>query len=126
MLGILSCCVGGLLLGIPAIIMGAIALKQVNEQPGRYSSGSRGMAITGIVLGAIMTLVSIIVLLIYGLAIFAIIEACIDDAESDACQDYEGASTPGGLLLVSWTGEPAAGGPAWWDAFAPWRAVAPG
>ncbi len=51
----------GLLLGIPAIIMGAIALKR--------KQGEKALSITGIVTGGLSTLVS---LLFIGLIIFGL------------------------------------------------------
>ena len=53
-LGIISLTGPGLLLGIPAIIMGAISLKK--QQTGR------GLSIAGIVTGALSTFVSLIVI----------------------------------------------------------------
>ncbi len=60
--GVVSLTGPGLLLGIPAIIMGAIALKR--------SQSERGLSLTGIITGAISTLIS---LLFIGLVIFGLI-----------------------------------------------------
>ncbi|HET6746680.1 MAG TPA: DUF4190 domain-containing protein [Candidatus Saccharimonadales bacterium] len=53
-LGTVSLIGPGLLLGIPAIIVGAIALKK--------QQGEKGVSITGIVTGAISTVFSVIIL----------------------------------------------------------------
>jgi hypothetical protein len=47
----------GLLTGIPAIITGHIALSRINANPG--SSGSRGMAVAGLIMGYIFTALSL-------------------------------------------------------------------
>ena len=56
----LFCC--GLVTGIPAIVMGIMAMNKEKSDPTRY--GGKGMAIGGIVLGGlsiIMTLISLII-----------------------------------------------------------------
>jgi len=53
-LGTVSLLGPGLLLGIPAIIVGAIALKK--------QQGERGVSITGIATGAVSTLFSLIII----------------------------------------------------------------
>jgi hypothetical protein len=53
-LGVVSLTGPGLLLGIPAIITGIIALKK--------NQGSRGLSITGLVTGAVSTVVSILII----------------------------------------------------------------
>jgi hypothetical protein len=60
--GVLSLSGPGLLFGIPAIIMGAIALKR--------NQGDRGLSITGVVTGIVSTVIS---LLFIGLIIFGIV-----------------------------------------------------
>ena len=60
--GVISLSGPGLFFGIPAIIMGAIALKR--------GQGERGLSITGIVTGIISTVLSF---LFIGLIIFGII-----------------------------------------------------
>jgi hypothetical protein len=66
-LGILSilivCCGGGIWLGLPAAIVGFIAMKNVDTNPMKY--GGRGMATAGMVLG-IVTFVASMVFLIFG------------------------------------------------------------
>jgi len=64
-LGIMSLTGPGLLLGIPAIITGAIALKK--------KQGERGLSITGLVTGIISTVISFLV--IVGLVLLFIFAA---------------------------------------------------
>lgn len=64
-LGIMSLTGPGLLLGIPAIITGAIALKK--------KQGERGLSITGLVTGIISTVISLLV--IVGLVLLFIFAA---------------------------------------------------
>src|SRR5262249_22023619 len=56
-LGIPSVFLCFLLTGIPALILGLIGLKDINDSRGRL--GGRGMAITGIVLGVIGCVLSV-------------------------------------------------------------------
>lgn len=56
--GILSVCVCGLFTGIPAIITGFMAKNNVDANPGEY--GGRGMAMAGIILGAISIVLTIL------------------------------------------------------------------
>lgn len=64
-LGIISmflvCCAGGIWLGLPAAIVGFIAMRNVDSNPNRY--GGRGMAIGGMVLGIVTFLASILILI---------------------------------------------------------------
>lgn len=60
--GVVSLTGPGLLLGIPAIIMGMIALKR--------NQGEKGLSLTGIITGSVSTLIS---LLFIGLVIFGLI-----------------------------------------------------
>ena len=59
----LVCCAGGVWLGLPAAIVGFLGMKNIENNPVKYSG--RGMAITGMVLGIITFLASIF-LLIFG------------------------------------------------------------
>ncbi len=64
-LGILSLlgaffCGSGVLFGIIAVVLGFLGMKKANELPGQPQ---RGLAIAGIVTGAIGTIISIIVIL---------------------------------------------------------------
>ncbi|QKT06438.1 DUF4190 domain-containing protein [Gordonia sp. X0973] len=49
--------------GIVALVLGIVALRQINETP-EPASGDRGMAIAGIVLGAVFTLIAVVYLVI--------------------------------------------------------------
>ena len=62
-LGIVSFLCGGFLTGIPAIICGHMARKQFRESPTPQSG--EGMATTGLILGYIITVLSILVLILY-------------------------------------------------------------
>ena len=65
-LGILSCltvcCAGGVLLGLPAAIVGYLGMKNADSDPNRY--GGRGLAIAGMVIGIVTFLASLVLLLI--------------------------------------------------------------
>ncbi|MEP7148496.1 MAG: DUF4190 domain-containing protein [Acidobacteriota bacterium] len=65
-LGIISvflvCCFGGIWLGLPAAIVGFIAMKNVENDPSRY--GGRGMAIAGMILGIVTFLASLSILIL--------------------------------------------------------------
>jgi hypothetical protein len=69
-MGIISmfvvCCAGGIWLGLPAAIVGFIAMRNADNNPGRYSG--RGMAIAGMILGIIAFLTSVLFLIISGLS----------------------------------------------------------
>lgn len=66
-LGIISvflvCCAGGVFLGLPAAIVGFIAMKNAESNPAKY--GGRGMAIAGMVIG-IVTFLGSVFILIFG------------------------------------------------------------
>lgn len=53
------CCYGGIWLGVPAAIVGFLAMRNVESDPSRY--GGRGMAIAGMVLGVVTFLASMII-----------------------------------------------------------------
>ena len=57
------CCLGGIWLGLPAAIVGFIAMRNVENNPAKYSG--RGMAIAGMVLG-IVTFLASLFFLIFG------------------------------------------------------------
>ena len=64
----LLCC-GGALFAIPSLIMGIIAIKQAN----RGEAGGKGMAVAGVVMSAIILVLTLIGILAYGaMIIFAI------------------------------------------------------
>lgn len=66
-LGVLSavfvCCYGGIWLGLPAIVLGFMGLRNADSDPSRY--GGRGLAIAGLVIG-IITLIASVGFLILG------------------------------------------------------------
>ena len=68
-LGILSLllcfCYGGIWLGLPALVLGFMGMRNADKDPSRYTG--RGMAVGGMVLGVISVLVSFLII------IFAII-----------------------------------------------------
>ncbi len=57
----LVCCAGGIWLGLPASIVGFIAMKNIESNPNKY--GGRGLAIGGMVLGIVTFLASIFILI---------------------------------------------------------------
>ncbi|HEV2883311.1 MAG TPA: DUF4190 domain-containing protein [Pyrinomonadaceae bacterium] len=60
------CCYFGVLTGPIAIILGFIALSQIKKEPNKY--GGRGMALAGIITGALYFVFLILIILIYGLS----------------------------------------------------------
>jgi hypothetical protein len=64
-LGIVSCflvcCAGGIWLGLPAAVIGFLAMKNIESNPLAY--GGRGLAIGGLVLGIITFLASVFFLI---------------------------------------------------------------
>lgn len=85
-LGILGCCTFFFLFGIGGIVFGAIALKKIKEEPQTY--GGHGMALTGLILGIIGTIVGLVFLVFYA-AIFAAVLDCEANPESDFCKQLE-------------------------------------
>lgn len=59
----LVCCAGGVWLGLPAAIVGFIAMRNIDANPQKYTG--RGMAIGGMVLG-IVTFLASLLFLIFG------------------------------------------------------------
>ncbi len=59
----LVCCAGGIWLGLPAAIVGFLAMRNAEREPSRY--GGRGLAIAGMVLG-IVTFLASVFFLIFG------------------------------------------------------------
>jgi hypothetical protein len=62
---VFTCCYGGILLGIPAAIIGFIGMRNADKDPAQY--GGRGLAIAGMVLG-VTTFVLSLLMLIFGIA----------------------------------------------------------
>lgn len=50
------CCLGGILLGIPAIIIGFIGMRNADNEPSKY--GGRSLAFAGMILGIITFVIS--------------------------------------------------------------------
>ena len=70
-LGIISvtigfCCYFGVLTAPVAIGLGAYALSLVKKDPNKY--GGKGMALAGIIMGALYFILLILIILFYGLA----------------------------------------------------------
>ena len=59
----LVCCAGGIWLGLPAAIVGFIAMRNIDANPQKYTG--RGMAISGMVIG-IVTFLASLLFLIFG------------------------------------------------------------
>ncbi|MBA2378659.1 MAG: DUF4190 domain-containing protein [Blastocatellia bacterium] len=53
---IFSCCFGGIYFGLPAAIIGLIGFRNADKDSGRY--GGKGLAIAGMVIGAITLLIA--------------------------------------------------------------------
>lgn len=87
-LGIVSLCIPyiGLVTGIIAIIFGVLAMKEVDRDPHRVKG--KGMAIAGLVLGAVALLLYLIVILFFG-AILMSFGECIQDPEAPGCEDFQ-------------------------------------
>lgn len=109
--GIVSCCIGfvpfigaflALPAGIVALVLGILGLKEVNRDPTMFKG--KGMAITGIVLGAIMVVLGAIMLIFVTVGLEAIEDYCNDpeNADDEFCDAYadEGgnAARPGSPL----------------------------
>jgi hypothetical protein len=58
---VVSCCYGGFWLGLPAIVIGILGMRNADSDPARF--GGRGMAITGLILGSISLLISLIIVI---------------------------------------------------------------
>ncbi len=60
------CCYGGVWLGLPAAVVGFLAMRNIQSDPERY--GGRGLAIGGMVTGIISLMISILLFIIVVLA----------------------------------------------------------
>ncbi len=56
---LLVCCYGGIWLGVPALILGILAMRNADSDPNRYEG--RSMAIAGMALGGVSLLASLAV-----------------------------------------------------------------
>ena len=63
------CCSFGILTAPIAVVLGIISLKQIKDNPAKYSG--RGMAIGGIVTGGLYLAVMVLIILLYGVAFLA-------------------------------------------------------
>jgi len=61
---VLVCCQGGIWLGLPAVVIGVLGMRNADRDPGQY--GGRGLAVAGMVLG-IVTFLASVIMLIFGL-----------------------------------------------------------
>ncbi len=55
---VMICCYGGIWLGIPAVILGFIGVRNANSNPEKYTGS--GMAVAGIILGIITAAIAVI------------------------------------------------------------------
>ncbi len=56
-----SCCYGGIWLGIPALIVGFLALRNINNDSTKY--GGRGLALAGLIMGGISFLITLLIII---------------------------------------------------------------
>lgn len=72
----------GLVLGIVALVLGIVGIRKVN----RREATNKGMAITGVVTGAIATLIGIFFLIVVVIAVddFGSLFECLEQAETVA------------------------------------------
>lgn len=75
LIGIFCFGVGGILFGLVAVVLGVLGMKKANAQPG---APQKGLAIGGIVTGALGLLIGIAFLLF-----FVVIGSTADDLETD-------------------------------------------
>ncbi|CAN5511693.1 hypothetical protein BH18ACI3_BH18ACI3_14530 [soil metagenome] len=61
---VLVCCQGGIWLGLPAVVIGVLGMRNAEKDPNQYTG--RGMAVAGMVLG-IVTFLASLIFLIFGL-----------------------------------------------------------
>ena len=87
-LGISAMCIPlvGLITGILAVVFGILAIKEVDANP--QGVKGKGMAITGIVLGALGFVGMLIWVIMFGF-VFSEIAKCIDDPEAPGCEEYQ-------------------------------------
>jgi hypothetical protein len=92
-LGIVSMCVPyvGLVTGIIAIIFGVLGMKEVDRDPQNVKG--KGMAIAGLVLGAVALLLYLIVILFFGAFLMSFGE-CIQDPDAPGCEEFQEQSFP--------------------------------
>ena len=83
--GILGCCVPylGLLVGIAGLILGIMAMKEIKANPAAIKG--KGMALTGVILGAIAIIWWIAVFILIGTAISSL-QTCLKDPQDPICK----------------------------------------
>lgn len=59
------CCSFGVLTGPIALILGIVALVQIKNEPAKY--GGKGLAIAGVILGALYFVILALIILLYGI-----------------------------------------------------------
>jgi uncharacterized membrane protein YphA (DoxX/SURF4 family) len=62
------CCYFGILTAPVALVLGIMSLVQIKNTPNRY--GGKGMAIAGIIMGALYFVILVLIMLLYGIGIF--------------------------------------------------------
>lgn len=91
--GIVACCIPliGLLIGIVAVILGILAMKQINANPAAFKG--KGMAIAGLVCGGVAIVVWLIYVILFGFA-FSAIQHCLQNPNAAECKDSRTSSSP--------------------------------
>ncbi len=84
-LGIVGCCFLGPLTGIPAAIVGGLAMKKIKNEPTVY--GGNGMALAGLILGILATVIGIITIILFVAGFASLPPECLEDPESAACDE---------------------------------------
>lgn len=94
--GIVACCIPfavpiigpflGLPAGIVALVLGIIANRECTREPQRFKG--KGMAITGIVLGAIMCVMGLLLILAVTIGIGALEDYCEENPDLDGCDEF--------------------------------------
>ena len=59
------CCSFGVLTGPIALILGIVALVQIKNEPAKY--GGKGLAIAGVIMGALYFVILALIILLYGI-----------------------------------------------------------
>jgi Na+/melibiose symporter-like transporter len=80
LIGIFCFGVGGILFGLVAVVLGVLGMKKANAQPG---APQKGLAIGGIVTGALGLLIGIVILVF-----FVVVGSTADDIQTDFESDF--------------------------------------
>lgn len=118
-LGIVGCFPLVGVTSIPAIIVAALALKRIKEDPEHF--GGHGMAMTALILGIIGVVVGIIALIFLFAVFIPLIEFCEENPDDPQCEGIS-QSASAGLATIAWS-KPAPGG-AWFGPGAAWPSPA--